>query len=295
MTSANHLYPARVAHLPNGVELAYEQAGTGKPLVFIHGGMGDWRSWDRQWSAFTSEYACVSYSRRYSYPNRNTMPSPHHSAVDEATDLSLFLDYLGWDKAILVGSSYGAFTALALAALAPNRCMALALSEPPMLKYAELSEAGRHAAAVFRREIIEPANEAFKRGDDEKGAIIMTGGINGSNGVAMSPTAYANRMQNLQAMRILALSTDEFPWIEPRVLGSLPMPVMLMAGRNTMPIHAETFRNLCAAMPQAAIHWIENSGHSVSREQPEAFNQLVKSFLVCCGFSANMCASVNDA
>lgn len=286
MTSTSHRYPARIAHLHNGVELAYELAGEGVPLVFIHGGMGDWRSWDRQWPAFTSEYACVSYSRRYSYPNRNTMPSPHHSAVDEARDLSLLLDHLGWEKAILVGSSYGAFTALALAAVAPSRCLALALSEPPMLKYAERSEAGRNAAGVFRKEIIEPANEAFKRGDDEAGALIMTGGINGSKGAAMSPTAYANRMQNLQAMRMLALSTDEFPWIEPQVLSSLPMPVMLMAGCNTPPIHAETFRNVCAAMPQATINWVENSGHSISREQPEIFNQIVKSFLSRCGLSA---------
>jgi pimeloyl-ACP methyl ester carboxylesterase len=283
MKSNSHQSPTHVAQLPNGVELAYELEGKGTPLVFIHGGMGDWRTWDRQWPAFTAEYACVSYSRRYSYPNQNTMASPHHSAFDEAKDLSLLLDHLGWEKAILVGSSYGAFTALALAAVAPEKCLALALSEPPMLKYAEHSHAGRSAAAVFRKDIIEPAREAFEQGNDELGASIMTGGINGPKGVPMSPTAYANRMQNIPAMRTLALSTDEFPLIEPQILGSLPMPVMLMSGCNTPPIHSETFRNICAAMPQALVHRVENSGHSISREQPEVFIQLVKSFLFNCG------------
>ena len=42
----------RVARLPSGVELAHDVAGQGHPLVFIHGVMGDWRSWDPQWPAF---------------------------------------------------------------------------------------------------------------------------------------------------------------------------------------------------------------------------------------------------
>ncbi|MCB2000004.1 MAG: alpha/beta hydrolase, partial [Rhodoferax sp.] len=103
------------AALENGVELAYEIAGEGTPLVFIHGAMGDWRSWDKQWQPFTQRFRCLRYSRRYSYPNRNTMPSPDHSALREAQDLRLLLDHVDWQRAILVGSSYGSFTALALA------------------------------------------------------------------------------------------------------------------------------------------------------------------------------------
>ena len=106
--------------LPNGVELHYERAGAGLPLVFVHGAMGDWRSWEAQWDAFTANYDCVTYSRRYSFPNRNDMPSPDHSALDEAQDLRLLLDALGWRRVIVVGSSYGGFTALALALDHPN-------------------------------------------------------------------------------------------------------------------------------------------------------------------------------
>ena len=65
----------RVARLPSGVELAHDVAGQGHPLVFIHGVMGDWRSWDPQWPAFTGRFRCVRYSRRYNHPNRNAMPS----------------------------------------------------------------------------------------------------------------------------------------------------------------------------------------------------------------------------
>lgn len=267
------------AALENGVELAYEIAGEGTPLVFIHGAMGDWRSWDKQWQPFTQRFRCLRYSRRYSYPNRNTMPSPDHSALREAQDLRLLLDHVDWQRAILVGSSYGSFTALALAVADPQRCLALALSEPPMMRYSQFSAAGRAAAQAFRTHVIEPANAAFRRGDDVLAAGIMTGGINGTDRPPLPPAAMARRMQNLRAMRMLALSSDEFPLLAPEALAALPMPVLLMAGANTPAIHAEIFRNVGAAMPQAQQVWIPRSGHSTSNDNAEVFNRTVIDFL----------------
>jgi pimeloyl-ACP methyl ester carboxylesterase len=267
------------ARLPSGVELAYERAGSGPGLVFIHGVMGDWRSWDAQWLDFTAQFDCVRYSRRYNYPNRNTMLSPDHSAFEEAQDLLGLLDHLGWQRAALVGSSYGSFAALALAVAQPQRVGPMALSEPPMMRYAQLSEAGRAAERHFRDQTIEPANAAFRRGDDELAARIMTGGIHGHASPAPQPLAMQRRLQSVQAMKMLALSNDEFPWIEPARLAALPMPVLLMAGRQTAPIHAEIFRNVCAAMPQAEVRWIEQSGHATSRDNPQQFNHGVLDFL----------------
>lgn len=269
----------QVARLPSGVELAHDVAGQGPPLVFIHGVMGDWRSWDPQWPAFTARFRCVRYSRRYNHPNRNTMPSPDHSALHEAEDLLGLLDHLGWERAILVGSSYGSFAALALALRHPQRCAALALSEPPMMKYAQRSGAGRETEARFRAEVIEPANAAFRRGDDEAGARIMTGGINGQSVATLTPEAMQRRLQNIGAMKTLALSRDEFPWLPPEQLAALPMPVLLMAGERTPPIHAEIFRNVCAAMPQAERVLIAGAGHGTSRDNPAAFNARVLDFL----------------
>jgi pimeloyl-ACP methyl ester carboxylesterase len=95
----------------------------------------------------------------------------------------------------------------------------------------------------------------------------------------MPAAALARRMQNLLAMRMLALSSDEFPLLAPADLAALAMPVLLMAGRQTPAIHAEIFRNVCAAMPQARQIWIERSGHSTSNDNPASFNDTVLAFL----------------
>ncbi len=270
----------RAWHLPNGVELHTVRAGHGAPLVLIHGAMGDWRGWGAQWPALTPHFDCIAYSRRYSHPNRNDMPSPDHGAFHEAEDLALLLDAMDIrEPVILVGSSYGGFVALALAARHPERVRAVVAVEPPMMKYAERHARGAPVVQAFRRDVIEPARIAFAAGDDLKASQIMTAGIGGAGAPPAGSEAMTRRMQNMRAMKMLNLSSDEFPWIAPETLQALPMPVMLLSGANTPPVHAAIFEAVCEAMPAARVHKVPGSGHSVSREQPEAFNALALDFL----------------
>jgi pimeloyl-ACP methyl ester carboxylesterase len=265
--------------LPNGVQLHTVREGQGTPLFFIHGAMGDWRSWEAQWAAFTPHFDCISYSRRYSFPNHNPMPSPDHGALHEAQDLLLLMDAMGIDQAVLVGSSYGAFTALALAVQAPERVKSVVAVEPPMMKYAYRTPEGQAVAEAFRRDVIEPANAAFRAGEDERAAQIMTGGINGGRSPVNTGSAMERRLQNLRAMKMLALSSDEFPLLTPEQLAHLPMPVLLLAGRETQAVHKAIFENVCAVMPQARHGWIDAAGHGVTREQPAHFNRAALEFL----------------
>lgn len=279
MTSPFEALVPRRLRLPSGVELHAVRDGQGEPLIFVHGVMGDWRSWAPQWSAFVPRFDCVSYSRRYNHPNLNTMPSPEHSALVEAEDLGALLDALRMPVATLVGSSYGAFVALAFALAQPARVKAVVAVEPAMLCYAEFSATGRTERARFQAEVVAPANEAFRRGDDLDGALIMTGGIHAAGAPALAGPERARRLQNARAMRMLALSRNEFPLLPPAALAALAMPVLLVRGERTPAIHAEVFRNVCAAMPQAARAVVAEAGHAVAREAPQAFNDLALDFL----------------
>jgi hypothetical protein len=78
----------------NGVELHYIEQGTGEPLVLVHGGTGDYRYWEPQLGPFSQHFHVVSYSRRYSYPNRNPVIAPDHSVFAEAEDLATLISQL---------------------------------------------------------------------------------------------------------------------------------------------------------------------------------------------------------
>ncbi|WP_300584850.1 alpha/beta hydrolase [Marivita sp.] len=271
--------PPKPVELPTGATLNYIRDGAGDPLVFIHGAMGDYRSWRPQWTHFTTRFDCISYSRRYSFPNPNELTTHDHNALVDAADLEALLDALSLNSAILVGSSYGGFTALAMAARAPERVKAVVSVEAPMMRYAALTEEGTLISEAFLESAARPARAAFIRGDDVEGVRLLTGGISGRAPEAIPAALLDRRMTNVRAARSLALSDDEFPWIEPERLAALQMPILLMSGAETAPVHAAIFRNLCTAMPQAKVRIIPRSGHSVSQEQAEQFNSEVMAFL----------------
>ena len=79
----------------DGVEFHHAEAGAGRTLVFVHGAFGDWRSWAPQWDAFVPHFRCISYSRRFSVPNRNEMGSHDHGVGVEADDLDALLGAWG--------------------------------------------------------------------------------------------------------------------------------------------------------------------------------------------------------
>ena len=189
------------------------------------------------------------------------------------------MDALDIDKAILVGSSYGGFTALATAVEAPDRVRALVSVEAPMMPYAEASEEGAPIVQDFKEKTQLPARRAFELGDDLEGTRILTGGIVGKKPRDVPADVLERRMQNVRAARSLSLSDNEFPLIEKEKIIALGMPMLLMSGANTAPIHAAIFKAVCAALPQARSVIVPGSGHSVSQQQAGIFNTAVKEFL----------------
>ena len=280
MTGALESRPLRRTVIAGGIEIHYAEEGAGPALVFVHGGMGDWSSWAPQWEAFTPRFRCVTYSRRYSSPNNNAVTSLNHSVVAEAQDLAALLE--DWQAApvILVGTSYGAFTALQLAVSHPGKVRALALTEPPVLPFADRTEGGRDARLRFEREVLAPATEAFAAGRRESAVHLLTEGINGSGpGEASTPAGRERRLRNAEAMRALLISSNPFPALEDTALRSLGAPTLLLLGARTLEVHRATTIALSRLMPRAELTEVPNSGHGVHRDNPVAFNKIVLDFL----------------
>lgn len=47
-----------------GEELHYIQQGSGEPLIFIHGTIGDYRVWNSRMEPYSKHYNVIAYSRR---------------------------------------------------------------------------------------------------------------------------------------------------------------------------------------------------------------------------------------
>ncbi|AIF85097.1 putative hydrolase or acyltransferase of alpha/beta superfamily [Candidatus Nitrososphaera evergladensis SR1] len=154
-----------------GRQLHYIEQGKGQPVIFIHGGINDYRSWQFQIGPFSKKYRVISYSRRFAYPNRQLGNVVKDNTIgDNADDLAELIRKLELAPVHLVGHSYGAFTALYCAYRNPELVKTLVLGEPPVLPFLAKShlEDDLELLSWFRDDAQRPAMEAFEREDDEK-------------------------------------------------------------------------------------------------------------------------------
>jgi non-heme chloroperoxidase len=88
------------------VELYYEDHGTGKPVVLIHGYPLDGHSWERQTPMLLAEgYRVIAYDRRGF--GQSSQPWTGYDYDTFAADLNALLEHLDLRDAVLVGFSMG--------------------------------------------------------------------------------------------------------------------------------------------------------------------------------------------
>ncbi len=261
----------------NGVELHYIEKGRGEPLILLHGGVGDYRSWEFQTDEFSKTYRVISYSRRFHYPNKNALDAKYRTALTEAEDLAAFLDKLKIKRVHLVGLSYGAFTALSFAVKYPKMVRSMVLAEPPAHQLIRDLPDGETVYQDFIK-ALKPVAEAFRRGEDRE-AMSVFNGILGRKLDALPPATVEAMMQNALAIKALSLSSDPFPEISKKKLQKLKIPALIVTGENTVKIHKLVDRELARLLPNAKEFIVPNAKHGIPRENPKVFNETVLKFL----------------
>jgi non-heme chloroperoxidase len=160
----------------NGRQLHYiDKGGEGlqlPPVIFIHGGLDDYRCWQFQVNSFSSKYRAISYSRRFAYPNKwigNVLRD--NTIEDNAKDLAELIRKLDVAPAHLVGASYGAFVALYCVSKNPELAKTMVLNEPPIFEFLAKSHLKEDVELLqrFTTHVQIPSQDAFKRGDFGKG------------------------------------------------------------------------------------------------------------------------------
>src|SRR5258705_5190714 len=105
----------------NGTEVAYVEAGQGEPIIFVHGGLQDYRMWAEHLAKFAGRYRAIAYSRRNHFPNDVSPDGMPDGAADaHGEDLAAFVRALGLSKVRIVAHSAGAHAALFFGAMHPD-------------------------------------------------------------------------------------------------------------------------------------------------------------------------------
>ena len=137
------------------VQLYYEEAGDGYPILLSHGGFGDITEWNPQVEALSQHYRVIRYDRRGCGRSR-PMDIPQLAELG-VEDMKQFMDSLGLEQAHLGGVSYGGMLLIEF-----------------LLKYQSMCKAAVIVSATARgRDGSQPRSVYFPNRLDELSSITV--------------------------------------------------------------------------------------------------------------------------
>ena len=111
----------------NGLSLYFERAGAGEPLLFISGTGGDLRNKPNQFDGpLGKAFDMISYDQRGL--GRSDKPDRRYTMAEYADDAAALMDSQGWERAHVVGVSFGGMVAQELALRHPAKIRRLVLA-----------------------------------------------------------------------------------------------------------------------------------------------------------------------
>jgi pimeloyl-ACP methyl ester carboxylesterase len=278
----------------NGTALAYIEHGQGQPVVFVHGGVGDYRAWDLQLPAFAAAFRAVALSCRGAWPNRRLEPDEKITLDTFVDDLASFIEELHLEPVHLVGhSSPGGFGGLLLAHRSPDLLRSLVLLEPPAFpllgvnipptpsQVLRLLVRNPRAGIGFIKlgaKGVGPAMRAFDRGDDEAGLRAFMAAVAGKERVAAIPTEmFQSFVGNVGPFK--AQLRAGFPHFGEDDATNIRTPTLLVSGTGTAaPLKAVTDR-LEELLPDVTRLHIAGASHNMFNSHPAEFNAGVIEFI----------------
>lgn len=278
----------------NGANLAYLEKGSGEPVVFVHGGYSDLRTWLTQIPAFAQEYRAITYSRRYARPNEDIPKGCDDQMMPHVEDLTALLPVLNAAPAHLIGNSWGAFICLLVAINQPTLVRTVVLCEPPVLplfvsnvpKPQEILRLflRRPTTAIailnFGMTVIQRTETAYRQGDFEGGTKAFVQGVLGVDSYNALPEARKEQMRENQSADIAQMLGAGFPPLTEADVRRVTAPTLLVTGeRSPALLRLHLTRRLVDLLPNVRHVQIQEASHVMHEQNPAAFNKEVLSFL----------------
>lgn len=258
----------------NGIQIYYEERGSGDPLLLIMGITAPGSVWEDHASYWENHFRCIQVDNRG--VGRSDKPEPPYTMAQMADDYAGLLDTLDITRARVVGVSMGSPIAQQLALRHPDKVSC-------MVQMCPWARCDRKAEAIFRHMVHAKAHlrpEQFSNfiqllifdkssWDDEQAYQDM---LAGQQEAAADP-----RPQPLHGLEGQAEAC-----INHNVLEDLPkitQPCLVIGGEEDIFTPIWMAREVAGALPNSQLHLYKNSGHAFHWENIEDFNPRISNWL----------------
>jgi pimeloyl-ACP methyl ester carboxylesterase len=253
-----------------------EQAGSGEPVVLLHGFGGSVYSWRKVVPALAASHRVIAIDLNgFGYTQRPRSPESYTRAGQGRLVLAV-MDALGIERAHVCGHSYGGGLTLYLASRHPERFRSMVLVNSSAPTY---SDDRRSRAASLR-----PLSSLFVRSIALRPATIrralLRSYYDDSLVTAELVQAYLDRLRiEGVAEAYYGLTAPSRTPSERVELEKIAVPALVVWGRQDEVISLAAGRRAAARLPRSEFVAIEKCGHLPMEERPEEFLRAVLPFL----------------
>ncbi len=258
----------------NRVNLNYESAGRGNPIVFLHGFSGSTQDWANQAKALSSKYRVIAVDGRGHGKSSAPAKVEDYSIPIFAEDVFALLKKLDIKKCCLGGHSYGGFTALQFAVEHPEMLAGLVLVDTSSESIAR--DAGY---AQMRQKLNELARTQGLEAAFEFDAAHNPMRIERFQKHPEQKEIARKKVLNTSVNGYIYTSSviDRRPSVTSR-LAEIKVPTIIFWGDEDTP-----FTNAVKVLKQkiagAELVTVKGCGHSPHEEAPDVVNKALLKFL----------------
>ena len=254
----------------NGINLAYSDQGQGMPLVFLHAFPFNRTMWEPQLKALSNRFRIITVDLRGH--GESDAPLWHYTLDLFADDIRSLLDHLSIQQAVLVGLSMGGYLMFSFYRRYADRVKGLVFADTR----AE-PDSPEQTAWRFRL-----AQRVYKEG---AGAVVeeMLPKLLATTSYQTKPALVQQVSAIMIGSQISGILVDlmaiaERPDSVP-LLNTIIRPTLVLVGEMDALTSPVENKRVADGIHGARFQIIPSAGHLSNLEQPEIFNEAVRSFV----------------
>ncbi|HET7488472.1 MAG TPA: alpha/beta hydrolase [Acidimicrobiales bacterium] len=250
----------------DGVNLAYEDAGTGEPaLVFLHPWSGDRSFFAPQVEHFGGGHRCLAVDFRGH--GESDSPELGYAMGELADDVAWLCGQVGVDRAVVVGHSMGGIVAVHVAARHPDLVAGVVVLDAPILPPAGFAEMVPPLVEGVRSPAFREVTRQFQgqfagfESDPARREALLGILVSGEHHVKVATLEHVFGDDNESALR------------------GCRVPLLYVgSGRGFADLD-----RVRAACPQVEATDVTGAGHFIQLEVPDQVNAAIDGFLSALG------------
>ncbi len=252
---------------PDGI--AYDDRGSGTPVVLLHGHPFDRSMWAPQLEALSAELRVLAPDLPgFGESAARSDPMTMRAFADAVIEL---LDRLAIERAVFAGLSMGGLVSMELGLNHPERTAGLVLAATTAAPVAggEVETRLAKATSIAEHGMLPLAAEMIAklfgpRASRDEALVVRLFSM------MLASPAYGAAA----ALRGRVLRPDYAT-----LLRSVTIPALIIAGDHDQFSPGPVIAQLAAALPAAELVHLHESGHLPNLEEPEGFNDAVRRFV----------------